>query len=89
MITLDVQIEIDIDRDVVYTAEPYHEAVMTGNPDNWCPAEGGEVFIDHVWTQFKGMNGNLVRVDILPIVDEDYLSEKIREHLSDRSERYD
>lgn len=85
MITMDIELEIDID-DIDYTAEPYVEAVMTGHPDNWCPAEGGEIFIDHVWRTFKDRNGNNVAVDILPMLDSTYLEEKIFEHLSERND---
>ena len=61
---------------------PYVPAVLRGNPDDWCPAEGGELEDLHV---FQGLKG------ITDTVDETYgegTLDRIREAARDRFHDY-
>lgn len=54
--------EVEVD----YTASVYIPQNLSGHPDNWCPAEGGEVEIEAVEYETKGkafIDGKWQRVD--------------------------
>jgi hypothetical protein len=61
---------------VEYSATVYHPPRLTGDPDFWCPAEGGEVEIEEVTFETSGyalIDGKWiklerVRVDVMPIL---------------------
>jgi len=46
----DQEIEFAVD---VYLATPFVTEQRSGSPDNWCPAEGGDVEIDHQSIRFR------------------------------------
>lgn len=74
-------------------AEPYVPARLSGHPDSWTPAEGGEIDIEEVFVKLKGkalINGQWIQcdkvaVDILPLLSDDafeLLTDKCYESLN-------
>ena len=74
-------------------AEPYVPARLSGHPDSWTPAEGGEIDIEEVFVKIKGralvdgqwVDCDKVEVDILPLLSDDaieLLTDKCYESLN-------
>lgn len=49
----------EIELEIEGVATPYVPARLSGHPDNWCPAEGGEVEIEHILLDGKPWDGEL------------------------------
>ena len=67
---------LDLGNDTVqveYSASVYHPPRLTGHPDSWAPAEGGEIEIEevryespgHVLIDGKWVRFQKVRVDVI------------------------
>lgn len=74
-------------------AEPYVPAYRGGHPDNWTPAEGGEIDIETVLVERKGralidgkwVDCDRVEINILPLLSDDAietLMDKCYEYLN-------
>lgn len=73
---------------VDYSGTPYIPANLSGHPDTWCPAEGGEIEIEEVEYRTKGkafVDGKWittdVRVDVQSLLSDDQL-EDIQEQVA-------
>lgn len=63
--------------EVNFSGTPYIPARLTGHPDSWEPAEGGEIEIEEVEYRTKGkafVDGKWIRcdvvVDVSPLLDD-------------------
>jgi len=72
MIDGEVDLE-EIDLEIEGVATPYSPARLSGHPDTWCPAEGGEVEIEYVLLNGKPWDGELTDSE------RQYAEEELRE----------
>ena len=80
--TFTAEITVDM-NDVDFTATPYHPAILTADPYNSSPAEGGLESIDAVWISLPDTNGLKVKVNILSLLDEKEVEEAVEEFTKD------
>jgi hypothetical protein len=87
---------LDLGNDTVevsYTASVYYPARLTGHPDSWAPAEGGEIEIEevryespgHVLIDGKWVRFNRVRVDVIGLCT-DHDIERFQEEIASIAE---
>ena len=73
--------------EVEWSGSKYHHMTMyRANGDPGDPEEGGLESIDAVWVTLKDTTGDDVLVDVLPLYEEGFIIEQMKESM-DRKER--
>lgn len=80
---IEALITVDLSN-IDYTATPYHPAVMyLRNGDPGYPEEGGFESVDAIWKEFPDKNGNMVKVNIVDLFDQETLCDEVIKELDE------
>lgn len=94
---MSVILELNHDSvEVEYSASVYHPAKLTGHPDSWCPAEGGEIEIEevryttsgHVRVDGRWVRFDTVRIDVMPLLSDSEI-ERFQDEIANLKEDYE